>query len=53
MQNRSEFQANQFLSGQQKRYNNHLERKNTISSFSLFVLVFGAIGFMLTVSFFG
>lgn len=53
MQNRSESAANQFLAGQQKRYNKHLDRKNTVSNFSIFVLVFGAIGFMLVVSFFG
>lgn len=52
MQNRSEFTANQFLSGQQKRYNKKLERKNTISNLALFVLVFGAIAYLLVISFF-
>lgn len=64
MHNRSEFTANQFLSGQQKRYNKQIERKNTPSdlallvlvfgsNLALFVLVFGAIGFMFVFSFFG
>lgn len=53
MQNRSEFTANQFLSGQQRRYNKQIERKNNPSNFAFFVLVLGAIGFMLAVSFFG
>lgn len=53
MQNRSESAANQFLAGQQKHYNKRLDRKNTVSNFSIFVLVFGAIGFMFTLAFFG
>ena len=52
MQNRSEFTANQFLSGQQMRYNKRLDRKNTPSNLALFVLIFGAIGFLLAISFF-
>ena len=53
MHNRSELAANQFLSGQQKHYNKRLDRKNTTSKLALFVLVFGAIGCTLAVSFFG
>lgn len=53
MHNRSESVANQFLSGQQKRYNKQLDRKNTISGLAVFVLVFGAIGFLFTVAYFG
>ena len=52
MQNRSELTANEFLSGQQKRYNKRLDRKNTPSNLAVFVLVFGAIGFLLTIAFF-
>lgn len=52
MYNRSEFTANQFLSGQQKRYNKRLDRKNTPSNLAVFVLVFGAIGFMLSIAYF-
>ena len=53
MHNRSESTANQFLAGHQQRYNKRLDRKNTVSNFNIFVLVFGAIGFMFVVSFFG
>lgn len=52
MHNRSELAANQFLAGQQKRYNKRLDRKNTPSNLALFVLVFGAIGYLLVISFF-
>jgi hypothetical protein len=50
--NRSELIANQFLSGQQKRYNNRLERKNTVSGLAWFILVFGLVGYFLSVAFF-
>lgn len=52
MHNRSEFQAHQFLSGQQKRYNKKIERKNTPSNLALFVLVFGAIAYLLSIAYF-
>ena len=53
MQNRSESAANQFLAGQQQRYNKRLDRKNTVSNFNSFVLVFGAVIFLFALSFFG
>lgn len=54
MHNRSEFQANiQLVNTSTFSRGVNAKRKSAISSFSLFVLIFGAIGFMFVVSFFG
>ena len=52
MHNRSELAANQFLAAQQKRYNKKLDRKNTVSGLAWFILVFGLIGYFLSIAFF-
>jgi hypothetical protein len=51
--NRSEYTANQFLAQTVKRQNYLVQREQTsISVAAVFVLVFGAVGFMLSVAYF-
>jgi hypothetical protein len=53
MYNRSEFQANQFLAQTVKRHNFKVSKnETTISTAAWFVLIFGAIGFLLSIAYF-
>lgn len=54
MQNRSEFQANiQLVNTSTFSRGVSAKRRSGVSAAAVFVLVFGAIGFLLAVSFFG
>jgi hypothetical protein len=53
MHNRSEFTASQQLQATIKRHNSKVSKnETTISTAAWFVLIFGAIGFMLSVAYF-
>ena len=54
MQNRSEFQANiQLVNTSTFSRGVSAKRKSAVSSFSIFMLVFGVISFMFALAFFG
>jgi proteasome assembly chaperone (PAC2) family protein len=54
MYNRSEYVTSQQLQATIKRHNFKVSKnKTTISGFAILILVFGAIGFMLAIAFFG
>ena len=53
MHNRSEFQANQFLAQTVKRHNFKVSKnESTISTIAWFVLIFGTVGFMMSIAYF-